>query len=217
MARTLLLAGPSIAAHPEVLDQVYAIHDRSSADLQMLDRLAAGLVQLPSSTYDVVLLLTDADGTTRESHKLLDRSVMNKVAAALKAGGLLKSQDGVFGAAAGAEKTEAILAGLIDGADGMMKPEQVESVSIPLKLRKKTNGLNGANGTTPLNLNRKREQAPSVQPVQPAGVGFVDFSDDLDAEIITGDDDDLIDEDDLITEEDMARPVVQRESHYSSA
>ncbi|KAK7191047.1 electron carrier [Paraphaeosphaeria sporulosa] len=206
MARTLLLAGPSIAAHPEVLDKVYEIHDRSSADLQMLDRIAAGLVQLPSSTYDVVLLLTDADGTTRESHKLLGRDVMDKVAGALKAGGLLKSQDGVFGAAGGAEKTEAILAGLIDGADGMMKPEQVESVSIPLKLRRKTNGANGANGTIPVNVNGKREQAP---PVQPAGVGFVDFSDDLDAEIITGEDDDLIDEDDLITEEDMARPVVQ--------
>lgn len=212
MARTLLLAGPSIAAHPEVLDKVYEIHDRSSADLQMLDRLAAGLVQLPSSTYDVVLLLTDADGTTRESHKLLDRDVMHKVVGALKAGGLLKSQDGVFGAASSAEKTEAILAGLVDGADGMMKPEQVESVSIPLKLRKKTNGVNGVNGTVPLNLNGKREQAPPVQPVQPvqpAGVGFVDFSDDLDAEIVTGEDDDLIDEDDLITEEDMARPVVQ--------
>ncbi|KAJ4357685.1 electron carrier [Didymosphaeria variabile] len=212
MARTLLLAGPSIAAHPEVLDKVYEIHDRSSTDLQMLDRLAAGLVQLPSSTYDVVLLLTDADGTTRESHKLLDRDVMNKVVGALKAGGVLKSQDGVFGAAGGAEKTEAILAGLVDGVDGMMKPGQVESVSIPLKLRKKTSGANGVNGTVPLNLNGKREQAPSVQPVQPAqpfGVGFVDFSDDLDAEIITGEDDDLIDEDDLITEEDMARPIIQ--------
>lgn len=215
MVRTLLLAGPSIAAHPEVLDKVYEIHDRSSTDLQMLDRLAAGLVQLPASTYDVVLLLTDADGTTRESHKLLDRDVMNKVVNALKAGGLLKSQDGVFGATGGAEKTEAILAGLIDGADGMMKPQEVESVSIPLKLRKKTNGANGTNGTTngdgsvSLNLNGKREQAPSVQPL---GVGFVDFSDDLDAEIITGEDDDLIDEDDLITEEDMARPIVQRKS-----
>ncbi|KAJ4294441.1 electron carrier [Kalmusia sp. IMI 367209] len=206
MTRTLLLAGPSIAARPDVLDKVYEIHDRSSADLQMLDRLAAGLVQLPSSTYDVVLLLTDADGTMRESHKLLGRDVMNKVVAALKVGGFLRSQDGVFGSTGGAEKTEAILAGLIDGGDGMMKPEQEESVSIPLKLRKKTNGTVNGNGTVPLNVNGKREQAP---PVQPLGVGFVDFSDDLDAEIITGEEDDLIDEDDLITEEDMARPIIQ--------
>lgn len=206
MARTLLLAGPSIAAHPEVLDKVYEIHHRSSADLQMLDRLAAGLVQLPASTYDVVLLLTDADGTTRESHKLLGRDVMQKLVGALKAGGLLKSQDGVFGSTGGPEKTEAILAGLVDGPDGMVKPEQVESVSIPLKLRKKANNTNG-DGAVPLNGNGKREQAPSVQPL---GVGFVDFSDDLDAEIITGEDDDLVDEDDLITEADMARPIIQR-------
>lgn len=236
--RTLLLAPPSISAHPEVLDKVYQIHDRQSTDLQMLDRIAAGLVQLPASTYDVVLLLTDADGTTRESHKLLGRDIMTQLVSALKAGGLLKSQDGVFGSTGGAEKTEAILAGLVGGPDGMMKPEQVESVSIPLKLRKKangvtngvngsngvngingtngtvngingtngTNGMNGTNGTVSLNLNGKRkEPEPSV----PVGVGFVDFSDDLDDLIITGEDDELIDEDDLITEEDRLGAIVQ--------
>jgi len=214
--RTLLLAPPSISAHPEVLEKVYEIHHRDYADLQMLDRLAAGLVQLPSSTYDVVLLLTDADGTTRESHTLLARNVMNKVVGALKAGGVLKSQDGIFGSGSGAEKTEAILAGLVEGGDGMMKPEDAGSVSIPLKLRKKTNGTaNGTNGATngtdavPLNINGKRKEP---EPVKPMGVGFVDFSDDLDDPIITGEDDDLIDEDDLITEEDMARPVMQRTS-----
>jgi len=179
----------------------------------MLDRIAAGLVNLPAATYDVVLLLADADGTTRESHKLFSRDVMNKVASALKVGGVLKSQGGPF---QGAEKTEAILAGLTETADGMAKPEQEEPVSIPLKFgKKKTNGVNATNGTNgavnpdgsvPLNLNRKRNEP---EPVKPAGVGFVDFSDDLDDPIITGEDDDLIDEDDLITEADMARPVVQ--------
>jgi hypothetical protein len=228
--RTLLLAPPSISAHPEVLDKVYEIHDRSSADLQMLDRLAAGLVQLPASTYDIVLLLTDADGTTRESHKLLGRDVMTKVVSALKAGGFLRSQDGLFGAAESSEKTEAILAGLVAGTDGMMKPAQTESVSIPLKFGKKktngvtngvnganglngTNGMNGTNGTVnadgsvPLNLNGKRK---SPEPAKPFGVGFVDFSDDLDDPIITGEDDELIDEDDLITDEDRLGAVVQR-------
>jgi hypothetical protein len=217
--RTLLLAPPSISAHPEVLDKVYEIHHRDYADLQMLDRIAAGLVQLPSSTYDIVLLLTDADGTTRESHTLLARDVMNKVVGALKAGGMLKSQDGVFGSTGGAEKTEAILAGLVEGGEGMVKPEDAGSVSIPLKLRKKTNGApNGASGTTgasngtaaiSLNTNGKRNEP---EPAKPMGVGFVDFSDDLDDPIITGEDDDLIDEDDLITEEDIARPVIQRTS-----
>lgn len=212
--RTLLLAPPSISAHPEVLDKVYEIHHRDYADLQMLDRLAAGLVKLPPSTYDVVLLLTDADGTTRESHKLLGRDVMSKVVSALKPGGLLKSQDGVFGASGGSEKTEAILAGLVDGPDGMIKPEDVGSVAMPLKLRKKANGVaNGANGTAngdgsvPLSLNGKRKEP---EPAKPNGVGFVDFSDDLDDPIITGEDDELIDEDDLITEEDMARPIILR-------
>jgi len=216
--RCLLIGTPSIAAHPERLDQVYEIHDRNSTDLQMLDRIAAGLVNLPASTYDVVLLLADADGTTRESHKLLARDVMNKVVSALKVGGVLKSQAGPF---QGAEKTEAILAGLTETADGMTKPEQEEPVSIPLKFGKKANGANGTNGTNgangtvnpdgsvPLNL-RKRNQPEPVKPA--AGVGFVDFSDDLDDPIITGEDDDLIDEDDLITEADMARPVLQRTS-----
>ncbi|PSN64057.1 DUF689-domain-containing protein [Corynespora cassiicola Philippines] len=235
--RTLLLAPPSISAHPEVLDSVYQIHDRSSADLQMLDRLAAGFVQLPASTYDVVLLLTDADGTTRESHKLLGRDVMTKVADALKSGGLLKSQDGVFGSPQSTEKTEAILAGLIDGIDGMMKPETTESVSIPLKFGRKkangvangvngangtngTNGVNGVNGTNgvnghaetngtvPLSINGKRK---SPEPSKPNGVGFVDFSDDLDMPIITGedDDDDIIDENEFITDQDLGDAIVQ--------
>jgi len=225
--RTLLLAPPSIPAHPEVLDKVYEIHDRSSADLQMLDRLAAGLVQLPSSTYDVVLLLTDADGSTRETHEFLKRDVVTKIVRALKAGGTLRSQDGTFGTSNSSEKTEAILAGLVDGADGMKKPEQTESVSIPLKFGRKkangvaggekttttttTNGINGTNGTVTLNLTAKQNNASPAPPNRaPNGVGFVDFSDDLDAFVTTGEDDDLVDEDDLITEEDMAHPVTQR-------
>lgn len=212
--RTLLVAPASIAAHPEKLDQVYEFHDRANTDLQMLDRIAASLVNLPASTYDVVLLLTDADGTTRETQKLLVRDVMNKLVGALKVGGVLKSQGGAL---QGSEKTEAILAGLTEATEGMVKPEQEESVSIPLKFGRKkaatTNGANDANGiataidSVPLNLNGKRD-LPG--PTKPTGVGFVDFSDDLDDPIITGEDDDLIDEDDLITEADLARPVIQR-------
>ncbi|KAH6639367.1 cytokine-induced anti-apoptosis inhibitor 1, Fe-S biogenesis-domain-containing protein [Boeremia exigua] len=227
-SRTLIIAPPSVAAHPEKLNGIYEIHDRSSTDLQMLDRIAAGLATLPSSTYDVVLLLTDAAGTSRESHALLVRDVMHKIVGALKVGGVFKSQDGAL---QGSEKTEAILAGLVEHAEGMTKPAQEEPVSIPLKFGRKkaansangTNGINGtstngavqevnADGSVPLNLNRinLNGKRPSPEPVaKPLGVGFVDFSDDLDDPIITGEDDYLIDEDDLITEEDMARPVVQ--------
>ncbi|KAL5120488.1 electron carrier [Pleosporales sp. CAS-2024a] len=208
--RTLLLCPPSLSSHPEALNKIYEVHDRSATDVQMLDRIAAGLVQLPAATYHVVLLLTDADGTTRESHKLLARHVAAQVASSLKVGGVLKAQHGKLD---GSAKTEAILAGLIESPDGMVKAEPVESVSIPLKFgNKKTNGANGTNGAVnpdgsfPLNLNGKRSQP---EPVKPTGVGFVDFSDDLDDPIVTGEDDDLIDEDDLITEDDMARPVIQ--------
>ncbi|KAF3011233.1 electron carrier [Curvularia kusanoi] len=225
-SRTLIIAPPSVAAHPKQLNSVYEIHDRASSDLQMLDRIAAGLASLPSSTYDTVLLLTDAAGTSRESHALLVRDVMHKIVDALKVGGVFKSQDGAL---QGSEKTEAILAGLVEGAEGMTKPAQEEPVSIPLKFgRKKAAAANGTNGTNksngavqevnadgsvPLNLNRinlnGKRPSPEPVPAKPFGVGFVDFSDDLDDPIITGEDDDLIDEDDLITEEDMARPVIQ--------
>jgi len=210
--RTLLLAPPSVSAHPEILDKVYEIHHRDAADLQMLDRLAAGLVHLPASTYDVILLLTGADGTSRESLKLLGREIMTKVVAALKAGGVLRSQDGLFGTIEGREKTEAILAGLVkEEGDGMMKPKSPEGEVVKLRFGKK-NGVNGTNGTingtVPLALNGKRKDISS-DPVRPAGVGFVDFSDDFGDPVITGEDDELVDEDDLITEEDMARPVVQ--------
>lgn len=148
---------------------------------------------------------------------------MNSVVSALKVGGILRGQNGAL---EGSEKTEAILAGLSESPDGMVKEEQDEVVSIPLKFgKKKTNGVNGTkgvvgtngtintDGSVPLNMNGKRDQP---EPVKPAGVGFVDFSDDLDDPIITGEDDDLIDEDDLITEEDMARPVIQRRLPHHS-
>ena len=86
---------------------------------------------------------------------------------------------------------------------------------MPLRFGKKaeptTNGTNGApNGTVPLALNGKRKEI-SAEPTKPAGVGFVDSSDNLEDPIITGEDDELINEDDLITKEDLARPIIQRE------
>ena len=122
-ARTLLLAPPSIAAHPELLNRVVEAHDRSHTDIQMLDRLALGLVSLPASTYDVILLLTDADGSRRESQNLVDRAIMTKLYEALKGNGRLRSQDGVLGRVDGVEKTEGILAGLMVDEEGFRKPD----------------------------------------------------------------------------------------------
>jgi hypothetical protein len=122
-ARTLLLAPPSISSHEETLRNVLSTHDRSTTDLQMLDRLSAGLVTLPDSTYDIVLILTDADGTRTESNKLLGRDSFEKIVRALKAGGKLQAQDGAFGQNVGGnEHREGILAGLVAEGNGMVKP-----------------------------------------------------------------------------------------------
>jgi hypothetical protein len=211
--KALLLCPPSVSSHPDALTNALSGHDRKYTDIQMLDRLSAGLISLPTNTYNLILILSDADGSRDESQKLLTRDVMAQVYEALVAGGKLKSQDGSFGTKPGSDKTEAILAGLIlnDSGDGMMK--QVDAggtgvVMLNFGKKKKANGTNGANANGSVQLNGKRKAEP--EPAQPAGVGFVDFGDDLDIPIITGEDDELIDEDDLLTEEDMKHGVIQR-------
>ncbi|KAN0108392.1 DUF689 domain containing protein [Hyaloscypha variabilis] len=213
VARTLLLAPPSIASHEENLRKVLASHDRSATDLQMLDRLSAGLVTLPNSTYGLVLILADADGTRAESSQLLGRDVFRKIAQALKAGGKLQAEDGTFGQhTAASEVQEGILAGLIIDGNGMTKPDYDASETVPLRLRRKEkNGAVSRAGppvdTAAVQLDGKWKSV-EMAPSKPAGVGFVDFSDDFGDPMITGeDDDDLIDEDTLLTEEDLKRPV----------
>lgn len=212
--RTLLLSPPSLSSHPEKLDTVVAAHDRTTTDIQMLDRLSLSLVSLPDSTYDIILILADADDTRSESHKLLNRDVLSRIAKALKPGGKLQSQDGKFATEDGEERREAIFAGLVvEGAD-MVKPKYEATQSVPLRFGKKKDEGGAAAVTSPagtgavsLNLNGKRKNGPPDN-TQPAGVGFVDFGDDFSAP--EEDDDDLIDEDMLLDEDDLARPVVQR-------
>jgi len=219
--RTLLLSPPSLSSHPEKLNAVVESHDRIATDIQMLDRLSLGLVSLPESTYDVVIILTDADGTRTESQNLLGRNIFATIVKALKPNGKLRSQDGRFASEDGGERTEAILAGLILRGNGeAVKPDYAASQSVPLRLGKaKRDGgaaaMTSANGTgavsQPPNGKRKSENFDSPKP---AGVGFVDFSDDFgDPDDDDDDDDDeLIDEDTLLDETDLARPIIQRKS-----
>ena len=187
----------------------------------MLDRLSLSLVTLPEATYEIVLILLDVDGSRAESQKLLSRDLLPRVVAALKPGGRLRSQDGNFASVEDSEeRREVIFSGLVIEGNEVAKPNYEAVQSVPLRIgRNKENGgpvaVTSAIGTgaVSLNLNGKRKNGPP-DVTQPAGVGFVDFSDDFDAPAEEEDDDDLIDEDTLLDEADLKRPAVQRKSKH---
>ncbi|KAI4107713.1 MAG: hypothetical protein L6R37_001398 [Teloschistes peruensis] len=212
--RTLLLSPPSLASHPERLDQIFAAHDRSATDIQMLDRLSLSLVHLPDVTYDIVLILLDADNTRAEPAKLLTAPVLAAIARSLKPGGKLEIQDGGFATADSAECREAIFAGLVVEGDSMVKPTYSAAESVPLRLGgKKQDGNNAVastsaagTGALSLNLTGKRKNGPAEAP---AGVGFVLPGDDLGVDNNDDDDDELIDENDLLSDEDKNATLLQ--------
>jgi len=238
--RTLLLAPPSVSAHPETLTRVAEAYDRNATDIQMLDRLAMGLVALPSATYDVVLLLTDVDGSRRESGSLLGRDVMERIVVSLKTGGRLESQDGSFGAQSDSEQTEAILAGLErrEGSQGMVKPDtsaQGQTVKLTFGKKKANAAAVPANEVEAANVGKRKSESisgtngTSVMKSTPAGVGFIDTNDDFDGGFDDGSgysDDEMeipsqeeleraekIDPDSLLTEEDRLKPLNIRMLH----
>lgn len=217
MQRTLLVAPPSLSSHEEKLNNIFQAHDRAATDIQMLDRLSLGLVSLPEATYNLILLLTDADGSRTESRRLIDRDVLALLVRALKASGKLRSQDNQFGVREGGERTEAILAGLqYEAGEGFLKPDYGSQTSIPLTLGKKKGVAQAAGGlkedtpesiSLPLNGKRKSQNISGATPV---GVGFVDLSHDFGQPELEDSDDDMIDEDTLLTEEELKRPVKAR-------
>lgn len=215
--RTLLLSPPSLSSHPEKLNNILAAHNRSATDIQMLDRLSLSLVSLPEATYDLILLLADADSTRMESKRLLDRDVLSRIVRSLKPGGKLQSQDGQFGADDAEERREAIFAGLLVEGNNLVKPDHTATQSVPLRLGKNKSSSETATtspagtGAVSLNLTGNRKNGAPVSN-QPAGVGYVDLVDDFGMPDADDDDDDLIDEDTLLDEEDLKRPVVQRKS-----
>lgn len=229
--RTLLLAPPTLSSHTAAesrLAALFTTHPRATTDLQMLDRLAAGLVTLPAATYDLVLVLTDPDGSRRaEAAALLrGREVWGRLVGAVRAGGRVRGEDGWFSSSEGGSlgegmvgggddvdagvKREAVLAGLVAGEEGFVKPEYAEEEVVPLRFgKKKAAAAVAAAGVSSAGPAVGAVKAPPVvaAPAAPAGVGFIDFSDDLDLDV--EDDEDVIDEETLLTEEDLWRPIQQ--------
>lgn len=183
----------------------------------MLDRLSLSLVNLPQATYDIILVLLDADQSRTESSRLLTASVLPAIVRSLKPGGSLTTQDGTLAETESPERSEAIFAGLVIENGIMVKPNYGAGDSVPLRSGKhKVDG--GAVATTSpagtgavsLNLTGKRKNGPTEDISAPAGVGFVLPGDDLNGEDEDDDDDELIDEDELLSDEDMKSTVVQR-------
>lgn len=207
--RTLLLSPPSLSSHQEKLTAVLEMHDRTHTDMQMLDRLSLGLVSLPQLTYDVIIILCDADGSRRESQNLLSREILALLVKALKNGGHIWSQDQSFGISDGPEKSEAILAGLsFQPGVGFVKVDYGAQESVPLKFGRKktaqaTGGLKNSNPTGGAVSLPKYGKRKSVDDVLPDGVGFDDGTNDSDNE--------LIDEDTLLDEDDLKRTIKIRE------
>ncbi|KAI8945243.1 cytokine-induced anti-apoptosis inhibitor 1, Fe-S biogenesis-domain-containing protein [Xylaria longipes] len=188
--RTLLLAPPSIASHEAALRDVYTTFDRATSDLTMLDRLSSGLVALPTSTYDLVVVLTGATGAWRgEATQILTRRVYDAVAGSMKPGAVLRAQDGPS-----LPEAEAILAGLVSKVDGTFVKEEEEA---PVLLR--LGGKKKANGTTTNGHNSNGNGSIPIAKAKPVISLLPD--DDLDG--FDEDDDELIDEDTLLTEEDI--------------
>ncbi|KND89559.1 Fe-S cluster assembly protein dre2 [Tolypocladium ophioglossoides CBS 100239] len=182
--RSLLLAPPSRAAHEDRLRAAFSAFDRATTDLQMLDRLSAGLVTLPPATYELVLVLTDGSSSNGGSQRgELSRAAYALLVPAMATGGRLRFQDGLPRAG---DVKEAILAGLVESGDGFEKLLQEETV-IPLRFGKK----------------KKKDTLPAVRNGEDNAVKF-DFSKFDDA-----DDNDIIDENDLLSEADLKRRPLQ--------
>ncbi|KAI8634249.1 DUF689-domain-containing protein [Xylariaceae sp. FL1651] len=194
--RTLLLAPPSIASHEETLRDVYTTFDRATSDLTMLDRLSAGLVALPPATYDLVIVLTDAAGARRdEATQLLTRRVYDAVVGSMKAGALLRAQEGPA-----LPEAEAILAGLVPKGDGVFE-KAAEEAPVMLRLGGKNKRKNGTTTTTTNGHSNGNGSVPfAKKPV-------ISLLPDDDLNGFGDDDDELIDEDTLLTEEDINRTI----------
>ncbi|KAF3308289.1 electron carrier [Orbilia oligospora] len=218
--KTLLLCPPAVAAKPEILQAALATHPRTSTDVQMLDRIALGLVNLPAEAYATVILLSDPASSSYN----IDTTVLQKVVSSMTPGSRWTSESKE--ALKGIDRLQVVLAGLVvDDKDGVLsfsKPDYSKSAAVPLRFGRKKETTTTSNGTAavPLNGASSTTVAATTAAVPLNGVkvekkeykvGFVDLGDDLDADFgEEDDDDDLIDENELLDDSDLAMPVQQQ-------
>ncbi|KAK6338293.1 electron carrier [Orbilia blumenaviensis] len=232
--KTLLLCPPAVASKPEVLQAALATHPRSSTDVQMLDRIALGLVNLPAETYATVILLSDPAPSNASTAYDIDTALLQKVVASMSPGSRWTAEG--KDALKGVDRLQVVLAGLVvsevDGGVSFSKPDYAKSAAVPLRFGRKkkdeTVPLKSAT-TVSINGNSSAAAAPTstttattttaaavplngvkTEKKKEYKVGFVDLGDDLDADFgEEEDDDDLIDENDLLDDSDLAMPVQQ--------
>jgi hypothetical protein len=224
MKSTLLLSPPSLSSHPQNLQDALQLHGRQTTDMQMLDRIASGFVTIPPSTYDSIIILSNAVGSYDESSQLiLSGHVLTHVVNALNPGGHLQSQEGAFNDHQQVLKKELILAGLMDdGLNGFIKPDYGAQQAIPLQFAGKRQMRNGKardgrdQGARTHNIAVDNKNGANGGQVQISTVNIVDFTDDLeDSHFVDHDksSEEFVDEDDLLDENDIGQQIIQRMSH----
>lgn len=129
--KNLLISPPSLASDEAQLTKILSTFP-IRPDLQMLDRLSMGIVQLPQDHYDNIILASSDDSTIEQFAQILSR-----LFTALKPGKSIHVPAGPQGTL----KSDAIIAGFAvnAGTDGMIltRPEQSSQSSIPLRFKRK--------------------------------------------------------------------------------
>ncbi|KAI5304725.1 electron carrier [Ascosphaera pollenicola] len=203
------------------MDVATRSYDLSLTDLQMIDRLRAGIASLKSAAYDEIVLLPSPGDSLHELTQLLDASLLLAIAKALVPGGVLATQDHLGGLNRLLDpslQVEALLAGLlVDEAGNLYLPDYAAQSAVPLRFKKsddiiekdssKTTTITTATTTTTDHgLAASNNSAVNGVVMIDPSVDFGDDDDDND-----DDDDELIDEDELLDgEADDVDQIVQQ-------
>jgi hypothetical protein len=191
-----VLCPPSVSSKPELLQNSLSSLDRSVTDVQMLDRLAMGLVVLPSGVYSSVLILSD----TTPSQEL-EKHVLENIFKSMLPKATVRSQQRDFGKK---DTLGVLMAGFMIEKEGpgedivLVKPDFQRAAAVPLRLRKKECGSDS--NPIPAEVVTAAEGSGSIL----NGVGFVEIDfDDLE-------DEELVDEETLLDDGYLGTPIRQR-------